>query len=289
MFRNNKIRRSNISRKNRIRTIESLEPRQMMAADIGENIPLAPYPTVDAEAVSLVSDQARDVLTDFTYNIRPYYGSDSVDVSLDANTGVLSILGSNATDNVRVSRTSGQVIVSVSSSYDGKTTTFKQIFDAAKVASILFNGNAGDDHFKNETTLPVVANGGEGDDTLIGGSAADKLQGGQGDDRLLGGRGNDRLTCQGCDQCVCGGCESSCCHCGDTYCSECSFACAGCDDNYCSNCLKSCRECHNHFCASCLQQDERCNNCHEKDEPSATTTDPLEVQSHRLGQTVVPA
>lgn len=102
---------------------------------------------------------------------------------------------------------------------------------------------------------------------------------------------DDRFVCEGCDQCVCGGCESGCCRCGNTYCSECSFACAGCDDNYCSDCLNACRECHNQFCANCLQQDERCNNCHEKDKQSTSnaTADPIEVQSPGLGQALVSA
>jgi Ca2+-binding RTX toxin-like protein len=43
------------------------------------------------------------------------------------------------------------------------------------------------------TAIPLVADGGQGDDILIGGAGNDRLLGGDGDDVLIGGAGNDEL------------------------------------------------------------------------------------------------
>jgi len=58
---------------------------------------------------------------------------------------------------------------------------------------VVFNGNGGNDRFENRTSLGAVANGGDGDDTLIGGSATDTLSGGRGADVLSGNGGADLL------------------------------------------------------------------------------------------------
>lgn len=71
------------------------------------------------------------------------------------------------------------------------------------VVRVVFNGGDGNDTLDaSETTTQVSANGGAGDDTLIGGDADDLLQGGdgndvidgdRGDDIMLGGAGDDRM------------------------------------------------------------------------------------------------
>jgi Ca2+-binding RTX toxin-like protein len=60
-------------------------------------------------------------------------------------------------------------------------------------AGATFNLGNGNDTLENvdETQLQLIANGGEGDDTLIGGAAADFLHGEGGADELLGGPGLD--------------------------------------------------------------------------------------------------
>jgi Ca2+-binding RTX toxin-like protein len=67
-------------------------------------------------------------------------------------------------------------------------------FEKSSVSLIAFSGQGGDDRFTNLTSISAHADGGEGDDYLIGGSVADTLIGGAGNDRLEGGDGNDTLV-----------------------------------------------------------------------------------------------
>ncbi|MEO1093962.1 MAG: calcium-binding protein [Cyanobacteria bacterium J06638_28] len=63
-----------------------------------------------------------------------------------------------------------------------------------KVETVVFSGGEGNDFFNASGTLtPVVADGGNGDDILIGGAGNDILIGGDGADLLIGGAGNDIL------------------------------------------------------------------------------------------------
>ncbi|NEZ56549.1 calcium-binding protein [Adonisia turfae] len=64
----------------------------------------------------------------------------------------------------------------------------------SEVESVLFSGGAGNDFLNASGTLtPVTADGGDGDDILIGGAGDDILIGGDGADLLIGGAGNDIL------------------------------------------------------------------------------------------------
>jgi len=62
------------------------------------------------------------------------------------------------------------------------------------VQSVIFSGGDGNDFLDASGTLtPVTAEGGDGDDILIGGAGDDILIGGGGADLLIGGAGNDTL------------------------------------------------------------------------------------------------
>ncbi|MEO0396620.1 MAG: calcium-binding protein [Cyanobacteria bacterium P01_A01_bin.137] len=64
----------------------------------------------------------------------------------------------------------------------------------SEVQSVLFSGGDGNDFLNASGTFtPVTADGGEGDDILIGGAGDDILIGGNGADLLIGGGGNDIL------------------------------------------------------------------------------------------------
>ncbi|MBK8211765.1 MAG: hypothetical protein IPK78_19240 [Rhodospirillales bacterium] len=68
------------------------------------------------------------------------------------------------------------------------------------VTRIAFAGGAGDDILDGSSaTRTLLANGGLGDDTLLGGGGADSLNGGDDGDVLLGGDGNDTLVGVGGD------------------------------------------------------------------------------------------
>jgi hypothetical protein len=85
-------------------------------------------------------------------------------------------------------------------------------FELDQVRAIIFNGNAGDDHFINRTNINLLAHGGPGNDTIYGGingnaeihgdgdndtligtRVGNKIYGGPGDDVLYGLEGNDAL------------------------------------------------------------------------------------------------
>ncbi len=62
------------------------------------------------------------------------------------------------------------------------------------VEKLIFNGNEGDDRLDaSKTNIKIIADGGKGDDVLIGGTNNDTLIGGAGSDTLTGGGGKDVL------------------------------------------------------------------------------------------------
>lgn len=76
----------------------------------------------------------------------------------------------------------------------GNDTLTVDNLDGTDVEIVAFDGGDGDDFFDAaNTNTPVLAEGGNGDDTLIGGSRNDTLIGGAGDDALIGGDGDDVL------------------------------------------------------------------------------------------------
>ena len=69
----------------------------------------------------------------------------------------------------------------------------EQSFDASEVNSVAFNSGAGNDSLMNSTSIPVIAIGGDGNDSFVGGSGNDTLYGMGGNDTLIGGEGNDLI------------------------------------------------------------------------------------------------
>jgi Ca2+-binding RTX toxin-like protein len=102
----------------------------------------------------------------------------------------LTIEGTDQADNVVVTQAAGQIII-VASSAGGAPTT--QQFAVGTVRMISFTGLGGDDIFINSAKVAVVADGGDGNDTLFGGPRNDILLGGAGDDTLFGGGQKDTL------------------------------------------------------------------------------------------------
>jgi uncharacterized protein YkwD len=103
--------------------------------------------------------------------------------------GVLTVEGSPAADRVSIDYVGSQVRVSAGGGF-----TEVRGFNRAAVRQVVFAGLGGNDYFINRTSIPCVALGGGGNDTLIGGNAADVLNGGAGNDGLYGLGGNDRLV-----------------------------------------------------------------------------------------------
>ena len=111
-------------------------------------------------------------------------------VEFDADSGLVKINGSSATDTAVVRLEEGMVNVSLRS----RGVATETEFDAQTVSSIYFNGLGGADRFENQTSISSTARGGSGDDRLTGGGGSDRIFGEGGMDYLRGGIGNDRLS-----------------------------------------------------------------------------------------------
>jgi uncharacterized protein (TIGR03118 family) len=122
----------------------------------------------------------------------------------------LVITGSRDNDHVEVELAQGgQVVVEAGEQRIGQ-------FDLSALATIRFNGFAGDDVLVVDPRIDVtvIADGGAGDDVLIGGggnnillgnAGNDLLVGGPGRDILIGGDGQDALFGRGGDDILIGG------------------------------------------------------------------------------------
>ncbi len=108
---------------------------------------------------------------------------------------VLSIQGSDVDDIAEVYVDSDRVQVTISSYDDAgqKLCEKSEEFALDEIGRIIFSGGDGDDLLVNDSSIPVIARGGNGDDMLLGGTGDDVLIGGTGDDVILGGGGNDMV------------------------------------------------------------------------------------------------
>ena len=113
-----------------------------------------------------------------------------VATGINLSGGTLTITGDAGSDTASVTLISGGATIEARRS-TGPIGGFRMTYPAASVQRIVFRGNAGNDTFTNNTTLPVDADGGDGDDTLTGGGGADYLVGNYGNDTLTGGAGAD--------------------------------------------------------------------------------------------------
>jgi Ca2+-binding RTX toxin-like protein len=120
--------------------------------------------------------------------------------------GIVHIVGGTSADVASVQMANGQVQVKLdhvmtvpSGDINTPPTHFTihdipKSYDPALVKGIQFFGDAGDDAFTDNTSIPCTAMGNSGDDALTGGSGNDQLNGGDGADNLEGRGGDDKLT-----------------------------------------------------------------------------------------------
>ncbi len=81
--------------------------------------------------------------------------------------------------------------------YKAGTATVPTIFDYPGVNEIIFNGNGGNDFINNKSAVKLRANGGYGNDVILGGSAADVILAGEGNDFVDGRLGDDMIWGEG--------------------------------------------------------------------------------------------
>jgi Ca2+-binding RTX toxin-like protein len=168
-------------------------PRLRFTRDIG-NI------TMDTDGVELVDVNALGAVDQVT--VHDLSGTDVTSVNVDESNPAGSGLGDGAADQVIVEGTNGSDVVSVEGS-NGSA----RVSGLAAVVSVTGAETANDtlaidaldgDDVVEATALAAnaikfAAEGGNGDDILIGGAGDDVLAGGAGDDVLIGGPGLDSL------------------------------------------------------------------------------------------------
>lgn len=113
-------------------------------------------------------------------------------VTLDQDTGILSITGTDESDVIVVRPAANRDNIRV------QVNGEKAFFAKADVKGITVDAGAGNDYVSifqvgGRIEIPATISGGAGDDTLAGGDADDVIIGGAGHDQLHGGRGNDLL------------------------------------------------------------------------------------------------
>ena len=136
---------------------------------------------------------------DFDLSMGPYIQRSPIHLDDEKH---LHVNGSNYDDTIDVLEIYGQILVTMHR-VDG--ASLAKCFSGSDVNRVYLYGRGGDDrlivtNIMCGASVPVVLDGGSGDDELVGGSGDDVLYGGSGNDFLYGGDGEDHLYGDsGCD------------------------------------------------------------------------------------------
>jgi hypothetical protein len=124
--------------------------------------------------------------------------------TLNKSTGSLLVRGGDDNDSsndvINVTRSGGEIAVSVDVGNDvpgtGPTDAFVSHYAVGDVQSITVNANDGNDSITVEAGLgiAVTANGGAGNDTIVGGVGPETLNGDSGNDQIFAGGGNNIVS-----------------------------------------------------------------------------------------------
>lgn len=120
---------------------------------------------------------------------------------IELQDGTLSIHASSHTEKYEVRSTGTRLDVVA----DGRVA---RVFYLNQVREIRFEGSSSDDRLdasRLNVAIPLMANGGNGDDILIGGLGSNQLWGGNGNDHLVGQFANDTIEGQSGDDTIQGG------------------------------------------------------------------------------------
>jgi Ca2+-binding RTX toxin-like protein len=151
----------------------------------------------DVEAIDLNALGGADTLT-----VNDLTGTDLTQLNVDLGNPPGSGLGDGQADSVIVNGTNGADVVTVAGDASGVSVlglSAQVNIKGAETANdrLTINALAGDDVVEASSlsadAIALTANGGDGDDVLIGGAGNDTLNGEAGDDVLIGGPGLDLL------------------------------------------------------------------------------------------------
>jgi Ca2+-binding RTX toxin-like protein len=181
---------------------------QFNGANIAENIAIS----ANGGRVLFTRDVANiamDLNNVETIRFAALGGADNVTVNDLSGTGVTGVaidLGAaaggpdGAVDTITINATNGDDVISIAN--NGGVVTISGLADTVTITNfdandrIVINGLGGDDVIEASglgNAMLLTANGGDGDDVLIGSAGPDTLTGGAGDDVLIGGGGQDVL------------------------------------------------------------------------------------------------
>ncbi len=142
--------------------------------------------TTGADTIHIARDAGAVAVTGLAATVRVANGELALDrlvVNGDAS-DLVNIDGSPAADTMAV------LADATGTFYDGG---FDILVAPSALAQVRVNGLGGDDTITASTAVlvPLVLDGGDGNDQILGGSGADQLVGGPGNDVIQGGRGAD--------------------------------------------------------------------------------------------------
>ena len=146
---------------------------------------LSPNFATQAQTFGNVSGGATQALAGYSTTTIQSFANLLATVEFNQNNGILTIQGSDESDNVYAQRNGSQLELTVNGVIES--------FDFSDVSMIRFLGGDGNDQFNNRTSIVSRAWGGNGVDRLLGGSGNDLFVGGMGADFIRGGAGDDLL------------------------------------------------------------------------------------------------
>src|SRR6266436_1378816 len=153
--------------------------------------------TMDLNGVEHIEVNARGSADTVTVNDLTGTGVNQVAIDLGAQPG--SPGGDGAADTIVINATNGNDAITIVN--NNGIVTVSGLPEAVTISNfeandrIVINGLGGDDAIvaSGLTGMLLTANGGDGDDVLVGSAGNDTLNGGNGDDVLIGGPGQDTL------------------------------------------------------------------------------------------------
>jgi Ca2+-binding RTX toxin-like protein len=153
--------------------------------------------TMDLNGVEHIEVNARGSADTVTVNDLTGTGVNQVAIDLGAQPG--SPGGDGAADTIVINATNGDDAITIVN--NNGIVTVSGLPEEVTISNfeandrIVINGLGGDDAIvaSGLTGMLLTANGGDGDDVLVGSAGNDTLNGGNGDDVLIGGPGQDTL------------------------------------------------------------------------------------------------
>jgi Ca2+-binding RTX toxin-like protein len=175
---------------------------QFNGSNVGENIDISANGG-RARLFRDVGNVTMDLNSVENVNVAALGGADTITVNDLTGTGVKQVgidLGNDGqADTVVINATNGDDVINITN--NNGVVTVSGLAETVNISGfdandrIVINGLGGDDVIQASglSGMLLTANGGDGDDVLIGSPGNDTLTGGNGDDVLIGGGGQDIL------------------------------------------------------------------------------------------------